>query len=180
MENLSKLHNKATLQFGLISALCSIAVFSIIYILGSEYFMSPVVWISSYTLPVIFAIWGGISIKRKNGGFLSFSEALKISFGVFVITGLLSTLFSYFIFNILDITFAESVKELSIQKTQEFMQKFNVPEAEVDKAINQMIEQDMFSFSSLMKSYAYACILYFIEALIISAIIKKKKPEVPF
>jgi len=62
----------------------------------------------------------------------------------------------------------------------EFMQKFNVPDTEIDKAIDGMIQQDMFSLGSLMKSYAYVCILYFIEALIIAAIIKKKKPEIEF
>ena len=62
----------------------------------------------------------------------------------------------------------------------EFMQNFNVPETEIDKAIDGMIQQDMFSLGSLLKSYAFACIVYFIEALIIAAIIKKKKPETPF
>lgn len=180
MENLSKLHNKETLQFGLISALAAILVFVVIYILGASYFMSPLVWVSSYIMPIVFAVWGGISAKKKSGGFLQFREALKVSFGVLVITGFLSTVFSFFVFNILDVAFAESVKQLSIEKTMEFMEKFNVPEAEIDKAIDAMIKDDTFSFASLSKSYAIACILYFIEALIISAIIKKKKPETPF
>jgi hypothetical protein len=97
-----------------------------------------------------------------------------------VITGFISTVFSYFIFNILDVAFAESVKQLSIEKTMEFMEKFKVPDTEIDKAIDGMIKQDMFSMGSLLKSYAYACILYFIEALIIAAIVKKKKPEIEF
>ena len=88
--------------------------------------------------------------------------------------------FSYFIFNVLDVAFAESVKQLSIEKTMEFMQNFKVPETEIDKAIDEMIKQDTFSMGNLLKSYAYTCILYFVEALIIAAIIKKKKPEVPF
>lgn len=180
MENLSKMHNKETIQFGLLSALAAILIFVVIYILGASYFMSPLVWISSYLLPIVFAVWGGIVAKKKSEGYLQFKEALKISFGVLVITGFISTLFSYFIFNILDVSYAESVKQLSIEKTMEFMQKFNVPDTEIDKAIDGMIQQDMFSFGSLMKSYAYVCILYFIEALIIAAIIKKKKPETPF
>jgi hypothetical protein len=180
MENLSKMHNKETLQFGLVSSLATILIFVIIYILGAEYFLSPMVWVSSYGLPIVFAVWGCIAAKKKSEGFLSYKEALKVSFGVLVITGFLSTVFSYFIFNILDIAYAESVKQLSIEKTIEFMEKFKVPDTEIDKAIDGMIKQDMFSLGSLMKSYAYVCILYFIEALIIAAIIKKKKPEIEF
>lgn len=180
MENLSKMHNKETLQFGLVSALAAILIFVIIYILGAEYFLSPIVWVSSYGLPIVFAVWGGVAAKKKSEGFLSYKEALKVSFGVFVITGFLSTVFSYFIFNILDVAFAESVKQISIEKTIEFMEKFKVPDTEIDKTVDGMIKQDMFSMGSLFKSYAYACILYFLEALIIAAIIKKKKPETPF
>ncbi len=180
MENLSNLHNKETLQFGLISALVGIFIFVVIYIMGASYFMSPVVWISSYLVPIIFAVWGAITAKKKSGGFLKFREALKIIFGVLVITGFLSTIFSYFIFNILDVTFAETVKELSIEKSMEFMKKFNVPEDEIEKAIDNMIQQDTFSLGILSKSFAYTCILYFIEALIIAAIVKKNKPENPF
>ncbi|MFZ9742627.1 MAG: hypothetical protein ACO3B0_03455, partial [Chitinophagaceae bacterium] len=68
----------------------------------------------------------------------------------------------------------------TIEKAQEAMARFKVPESEVEKAMDKMAEQDLFSFGLLLKSFAYACILYFIEALIVSAIIKKKKPELEF
>jgi hypothetical protein len=46
--------------------------------------------------------------------------------------------------------------------------------------MEKIAEQDFFSLSALLKSFAYACIMYFIEALIVAAIIKKKKPELEF
>ncbi len=180
MENLSKLHNKETLQFGLISGLVSILILVVVYIIGAEFFLNPFVWIMSFVVPIIFAVWSSIVVKRKFEGFLEYREALKITFGVFVITGFLTTVFSFFIFNILDIAFAESVKQLTIVKTMEFMQKFNLPDSEIEKQIDEIIKQDTYSFLNLFKSYAFSCIVYFIEALIIAAIIKKKKPEIPF
>mgnify|MGYP003339379752 CR=1 FL=1 len=180
MEKISSLHNKETIQFGLFSGVAAVLVFIVLYILGAEYFMSPVAWISSYFLPIVFAVVAGLTVKRKNNGYLNFNEALKLSFGVFVITGLMSTIVSFFIFNYFDVAFAERMKQLTIEKAQETMMKFKIPENEIDKAIEKITEQDMFSFGSLSKSFAYACILYFIEALIISAIIKKKKPELEF
>ncbi|MEY2596717.1 MAG: hypothetical protein RI965_1989 [Bacteroidota bacterium] len=180
MEKISTLHNKETLQYGLFSAGAAVLIFVVLYILGAEYFMSPVAWISSYLFPVLFAVLGALQVKKKNNGYLDFKEALKITFGVFVITGLISTIVSHFIFNVFDVAFAERMKQLTIEKAQETMQKFNVPESEMEKAVDKLTEQDMFSFSALSKSFAYACIMYFIEALIVSAIIKKKKPEVEF
>lgn len=180
MEKISNMHNKETIQYGMISAAAAALVFVVLYILGAEYFMSPAAWISSYLLPLLFAIIGALSIKKKNNGFLNFNEALKVSFGILVITGLVSTIISYFIFNYLDVAFAERMKQLTIEKSQEMMQRFNVPESEMEKAMDKISEQDLFSLGSLSKSFAYACIMYFIEALILSAIIKKKKPALEF
>ena len=180
MEKLSSLHNKEILKFGLISALVSILVLAIIYILGAEYFMSPLVWISSFSLPIIFIVLGCIEVKKKKDGYLEFKEALKISFGILVMTSLASSVFSFVLMNYIDVTYAETVKQLTIEKTMEFMQKFKVPESEIDKQIDELIKQDIFSFGNLAKSFANTCIVYFIEALIVSAIIKKKRPEIEF
>jgi len=46
--------------------------------------------------------------------------------------------------------------------------------------MDDMAELNIYSLGSLMKSFAYSCILFFIEALIVAAIIKKKKPELEF
>lgn len=177
MSELSKKHNHEILQFGGFSALIAVLVFVIIYVMGAEYFMSPLVWISSYLFPLIFSVWACIIVKRKQEGFLEFREALKINFGVFVLTGLASSLFTYIMFNFVDTAFAESFKQITIEKTLEFMNKFKVPETEIDKAIDELVNKELFSAGNLFKSFAYTCIFYFIEALIVAAIIKKKKPE---
>jgi hypothetical protein len=177
MSDISTKYNKEILSFGSLSALFAILVFVIIYIVGAEYFLSPLVWISSYGMPLVFSIWASLTIKKKQDGFLEFREALKINFGVFVLTGIAGSIFSYLMFNIVDVSFAESLKQITIDKTVEFMNKFNVPETDIDKAIDDLIKRDLWSANSLLKSFAYTCIFYFIEALIVAAIIKKKKPE---
>lgn len=171
------MHNKETLHYGLFSASASSFIFVVLYVLGAEYFMSPIAWISSYLIPILFAVLGCLNVKKKNNGYLTFREALKVTFGVLVITGILSTLVSFVIFNYLDVSFAERMKQLTIEKAQEAMQRFNVPDSEMEKTMSKIAEQDMFSIGALSKSFAIACILYFIEALIIAAIVKKKKPE---
>jgi len=177
MTELSQKHNNELIQFGGFSALFSILVFVVIYIMGAEYFLSPIVWISSYAMPLVFSIWASLVVKRKQDGYLEFREALKINFGILVITGFVGTLFSFLMFNFIDQAFAESFKQLTIEKTIEFMNRFKVPEAEIDKAIDDLIKKDLWSAGSLLKSLAYTCIVYFFEALIVAAIIKKKKPE---
>ena len=180
MEKISSMHNKETFQYGLFSAAASVLFFVVLYIMGAEYFLSPVAWISSYLVPIVFAVSGSLQIKKKNNGYLNFNEALKVCFGVLVITAFVSTIVSYFIFNYLDVSFAERMKQLTLEKSQEAMARFNVPESQIEKAMDDMAELNIYSLGSLMKSFAYSCILFFIEALIVAAIIKKKKPELEF
>ena len=99
MEKISNMHNKETMQYGLISAAAAVLIFVVLYILGAEYFLSPAAWISSYLLPIVFAVLGAIQVKKNNNGFLPFNEALKITFGVLVITALVSSIVSFLIFN---------------------------------------------------------------------------------
>jgi predicted permease len=68
------------------------------------------------------------------------------------------------------------MKQLTIEQTQKFMSRFGVPQEEIDKAVNGMIEKDLYSFGTIMLSFVQGCILWFILALIMAAIMKKKKP----
>lgn len=163
------------LQYGLISALASILFYVALYLMGAETFMKPVAYFS-YVIPIAFAVLAAIKAKKAEG-FLPYGKALKIVFGIFVITFFALSLFSFILNNYIDTAFAERMLQLTIQKTQEMMQKFNVPQAEIEKQIKNLMSMDMFSFGSVMKGFLYQCIMLFLLSLIIAAIVKKNKPE---
>lgn len=163
-------------QYGLFSAVASLLFFVVLYLLGSESFTSPLAWLSM-AVPVVFAVLACLKARKENDGFLEFREALKISFGILVITGLVTSLFSFLLFNVIDPSFAESMKQVTIERTQKMMANFKVPQEEIDKQINKMITDNIYSFGSIAQSFLFGCILYFIISLIIAAIVKKKKPE---
>jgi large-conductance mechanosensitive channel len=164
------------LQYGAMSAGISLLVFVILYIGGTDLFKSPLAYLS-YCIPVVFSVIACIKAKRENGGFLPFKGALKISFGIFVITTLTSTLVSYLLFNFIDPPFGEAMKQMAIEQTQKIMAKFNAPQSQIDKTINDMIKMEMFSLGNMIKSFLQGCIVWFILSLIIAAIMKKSKPE---
>lgn len=163
-------------QYGLFSAIASLLFFVVLYLLGSESFVSPLAWLSM-AVPVVFAVLACLKARRENDGFLSFREALKISFAIFVLTGIVTSLFSFILFNYIDPAFADSMKQVTIEQTQKMMAGFKVPQEEIDKAINKMISENLYSFGKIIQSFLFGCILYFIFSLIIAAIVKKKKPE---
>jgi len=166
------------LQYGALAAGTSLLFFVILYLMGSESFTSPLAWVSMLA-PIVFAVLACLRARKENGGFLEFREALKICFGILVITTLASSLFSYVLFNFIDPAFADSMKQLTMEQTQKFMQRFNVPQEAADKALEQILNTNLYSLGNILKSFAQACIGYFIVALILAAILKKKKPFFP-
>ena len=164
------------LQYGAMSAGVSLLIFVILYIGGTDFFKSPVAFLS-YCVPIVFSVLACIKAKRENGGYLAFKEALKISFGIFVVTTLASTLVGFVLFNYVDPSFADAMKQMTLEQTQKFMAKFNVPQDQIDKTINGMINLNLYSFGNMMKGFLQGCIVWFIVSLIIAAIVKKSKPE---
>lgn len=168
--------NNTILQYGLFSAIASVLIFVIIYLGGVAWFNGPIAWLSTVA-PIVFCILACINVKKGNEGYIEFKEALKICFGILVMTAFTTSLFSFVLFNYIDVAFADSLKQFTIEKTQEMMEKFKVPAEETDKAIKSIVDKNIFAFSEIAKSFALGCIFYFIVAAIIAAIIKKKRPE---
>lgn len=161
------------LQYGLISALASSLLFVLLYIGGLDWFKNKLSFLTGL-IPVVFAIIACRN-QRKAEGSLPFRKALRLSFGIFVVTSLATSLLSYILFNWIDTSFAESLKQLAIEQTQLFMEKFKVPVDEIDKTIDKMLKENMFSLKSIFSSFIYGCIVYFLISLIIAAIMKKEK-----
>lgn len=178
MDQISEAPRKSNVlvQYGMFSAVASLLFFVLLYLMGSESFASPLAWLSM-AVPVVFAVLACLKLKRENGGYLSFREALKTSFGILVITSLVTSLFSFVLFNYIDTSFADSMKQVTIEKTQQMMAKFKVPQEEIDKQINKLATENIYSIGKILQSFIFGCVAYFIIALIIAAIVKKKKPE---
>jgi predicted permease len=163
------------MQYGLMSAAISLLIFVVLYLLGSESFKSPFAF-ATILIPFVFAVIACRKAKKDNEGFLEFKEALKICFGILVLNSLVTSLFSYILYNFIDKPFADSMKQLTIEQTQKFMSRFGVPQDQIDKAVNGIIEKDLYTFGTIMFSFVQGCIVWFILALIMAAILKKKKP----
>ncbi len=163
-------------QYGLISALVGVLFYIILYLGGVKLFMSPVAYIA-YLIPIVFATLATIKAKSNNGGFLEFSQALKIAFGVFVITSLATTVLSYVLMNFIDTDFAQAMQQATLEMTEKMMKKFGASQDQIDKALTEASKKSPFTLGKMALGFAFSCILWFLFSLIIAAIVKKKNPQ---
>ena len=127
---------------------------------------------------VVFMVRAGNATKADLGGYMSFKQALKPTFLVFVVGTLLYQIFYYVLFNFIDPSLMDVLLDNTIRITEWWLDLFNAPADAREAAIAQVEEKGVsMGIGQIVQQYLMSLIFGFIIALIVSAIIKKKAPE---
>jgi uncharacterized protein DUF4199 len=164
------------LTYGVILGLVMIIYTVILYLGGVKLFISPLAWVA-WCIPIVVAVLGGLKQKKALGGYMSYGEALKTVFLICVIGSLISTIFSYVLFNIIDEPFRQALAQETAVIQEKMMRKFGASDALIEKSVADTLNGNSYTIGKIMLGYAFGLIFWFIVSLIIAAIIKKNKPE---
>jgi hypothetical protein len=173
--------NIAALRYGGIIGLVYCAVLFITYLFGHEFFFGTVRGV------VYLVLWSGIiylAVQLRNSQPdepFSYSDALLVLVLMYICAETIWSIGNYVLFNFVDTSLADSLKQISIDKTVEMSSKFGAPEDKMDE-ITAQLEKEDFSFSA--NKLIQSIFTYLTIGLIISSIaaifIKKKKEESVF
>lgn len=163
------------MTYGLMAGLALVVFLVLMYLGGIEAFLSPAAWLG-YVIIITFAVLAGLKQRKVNGGYLEFSQALKVTFTVFALGFLLQTLFSYVLFNYIDVSFREALTQRTMEKTEEMLRNFGASEDTIEQTIAGASNTNSYSIGNQLLGYGVMCIVFFIISLIISAIIKRSRP----
>ncbi|HSB91937.1 MAG TPA: DUF4199 domain-containing protein, partial [Flavitalea sp.] len=131
----------------------------------------------NYIILIFIAVMAGLAKKKANDGYLPFPEALKTVFGTMILAMFIQMIFNYVLFNFIDVPFSEAIKQASIDKGEQMLKRFNAPQDDIDKYLDKMAKDNPNSIGNLVMGFAIFAIVAFLISLIISAIIKRNKPE---
>ena len=170
---------KSSLNFGILFGIIMILEFVISYVADLDPQKNRSVGIITsvmnyMVLPVIFIVLGSLSYKKNhNGGYISFSEVLKIGISITVLAALLFSLFNAG-FNYV---FPEFV-EKSMSQIREVMleQNPNMTEDQVENALmmTKKFMNPLISIPLTIAMYAFFGLLW---SLIVGAFVKNDKPS---
>jgi len=164
----------ASVLYGLIYGAASIAFTVFLYLGGVKAFMSPVARLG-IVIPIAFAVLTAWQQKKIQGGYLEFSDGLKTIFKALVIGLTLSMVFEYILFNYIDVSFTQALMQATSQEMEKSLQG-QMSQEKIDEAVEKIGTIDQHSFKIQALTFAIRCILHFVLALIVSAIMKKKRP----
>ena len=163
----------AGVLYGLINGGISIVFTVILYLGGAKMFVNPIAY-CGMILPIVVCVIGGIQV-RKQQGYLEFAQALKVTFLILVLGALIATIFQYVLFNYIDVPFREALAQVTAEKLEQFMHKLGAPDDKIDEAVQKTLSKNNYTIGNLLLGYVMTCIGSFIIALIVSAIIKRKR-----
>ena len=171
---MNEIVKKNGVTYVIITGAVSILITTLIYITDLNLFTS--MWIG--LINILFYIVIGVILlsktKKELKGVFPFKQAFTTYFISAVIGILMSVVFNIILFNYIDPSAKETIKELSIKYAVEMMEKFNTPSSAVKVAIAEMEKNDQFSASQWLKGSFFAIALSAVFGLILAAIFKTK------
>ena len=111
MEESQPKTGKYSLNFGLILGAISVVFAIMLYSMDAHTSQDPSNTVISIIIMVGVIIWGIISFRKANGGFLALGEALKLGAGIALVSGIIAVLYTMFLANVLDPEFTVKIAE---------------------------------------------------------------------
>ena len=167
------------LRWGLILGAVSIALTAIAYAVDYSLFADLKFGLISFAIIIGITVYAGISYRKQIGGFIYFKNAFLHAFLTLAISGLLSTVFSIVLYSVVDPELPQKVADASIESTQKMMEKFGMPEDQLEKALEDA-RKDMegrYTPIGLVKTYIWVVVGFAVFALIVGLIVRRKQPE---
>ncbi len=170
---------KAAAKSGLTLGLIGIILTLLIYFINAKLLANMWVGITILIVSLALVVMFGVAYRKQVGGYLSFKEAFLYSLVLLLVAGLIGQSFNYLLFNVIDPDLPQLVTDAALDNTERMLEKFNVPDEEMDKALERTESQmaNQYKISGVAKAYLYSIVIYAVISLITGAIIKRRNPE---
>ena len=177
MENITvKQRNITALKYGLIIGVIYCVLFSVINLLMANIViynvMRAVVYIFYMTLIGVFLT----QIKKSDGGFLEFKDALGAAFVMILVGSLIYFIYSYIYFEFIDPHFLEKMKVSVVT----YMENKKVPDEAIESTVKKFDEEiadsKSFHLGKTLLGYFGFLVLDTLFAMIVCLIVKKQRP----
>lgn len=166
------------LYLGIISILISVAIWTGAIIESMGIFGSAIISLISLTITFFLLLFFTISYRNKEQkGLISFGKAFQFALLVIIVSTIITTIYNYVFYTIIDPGYMENLMAVMQQKTMLYMEKVGVPESQIDKALEKFKEIPTL-WKTLRQGVLYGVIGGAVLSLIVGAIVKKKEESV--
>jgi hypothetical protein len=165
------------ITFGVLTGILSALITASIYAIDLNFFVSWWVGVLSIMIYLVLGIVLLTKTKKELKGIFPFKEAFTTYFICAVIAILIGTAFNILLFNVIDPSAQDTLKEITLKNTIAMMEKFNSPPAAINDVISKMKDSNPFSTIELLKGSVSSIVFSSIFGLLMAAFFKSKSQE---
>lgn len=171
--------NSHAIKSGVMLSVISIVLTLLFYLVDPTLLAKWWLGIGIFVIMLVLVVYFGSQHRKDIGGFMTFGQGWVYSFQLFVVAGLIGTIFNILLYNVIDPELPEIVGEEILAAQEAMMSNFGMPEDQLEEALEKAREDayDRFTISGSLIGFLWGLIVYAILSLITGAIIKKKEPE---
>lgn len=172
---INEIIKKNAVTFGVLMGIGSALITTLIYAIDLELFTAWWTSLVSAAFYITIAILLLSKTKKDLNGIFSFKDAFTTYFICGLVGIAISVGFNIILFNFIDPSAKETIKELTIKYMISTLQKFNTPTEAINEAIKKLQETDQFSIVGLLKGSLTYIVINSIFGLIMAAFFKTKQ-----
>jgi len=165
------------ITFGIVIGIISALITATIYAIDINLFLSVWLGVIIFGLYLIVCIVLLKKTKKELNNVFSYKEAFTTYFIAILIGIAISTLFNIVLFNFIDPSAKDTLKELTAKYTIEMMQKFGATASSINEALSKLKESNPYSIVELLKGSIYSIVFSSIIGLIMAAIFKSNTTQ---
>ncbi|MBA4276978.1 DUF4199 domain-containing protein [Flavobacterium sp.] len=174
---MNEIIKKNGISYGIVTGVVSALITTLIYSIDLKLFTSMWVGFASIAIYIVIGVILLSKTKKELNGIFPFKDAFTTYFISAVVGILISVVFNIILFNFIDPSAKETIKELSIKYAVEMMEKFNTPSAAINEAVKKLQENDQFSIIELLKGSVFSIVFSALFGLLLALIFKSKSSQ---
>jgi hypothetical protein len=124
-----------------------------------------------------YVIYAGIQFRKESGGYLPYGKAFQHGYITLAVGGVISTLFSILLFHVIDPSIPETLTQASIEKTEEMMAGFGMPEDKIEEEIEKQDIPGRFTVVGQLTQLGWSLLINAVVAAITAIFVRKNQPE---
>jgi hypothetical protein len=163
-------------KYGLINGLIAVLIMYGSWAAGLNTFVTCMFWSNFIPYMIVILIIGGLQLRKNNGGFLPYAQALKFTFLSYVVVAVITAIATYVLYNLIDKELTAKSTQVGMEKTRAFMEKLGSSEEDIAKAMKKAEEGSQETgLGRILLGTGLFLIWDFIKCLLISLIIRKEE-----
>ncbi|WKN41198.1 DUF4199 domain-containing protein [Tunicatimonas pelagia] len=166
-----------SVRYGLILGALNVAFTAGVFLIDYKLIQNPLIGFLIFGITIAVLFIAGFELRKKNGGYLTFKNALASSFVIYAIAAVLVVTYNVLQYNVFTPEIAQELQKEALNQQVAVWESFGMSDEQIDENAAAMEDRNLFGLTWQLVGLAGNLFFGLIISLVVAAIIKKKEPE---